>query len=75
MVSPVPASQLPDPLEMVRRLKEARTRYNVRIRFKNGREEHGAVTYVERLGRGRIIDVEREFAMDFSIHDLLDIMY
>lgn len=75
MVSPVPSHQLPDPLELIRRLKEARTRYNVRVRFKDGREEQGAITYVERLGRGRIIDVDREFAMDFALHDLLDVEY
>lgn len=75
MVSPVPPQELPDVLELVRRLKEARTRYNVRVRFKDGREEHGAVTYVERLGRGRIIDVDREFALDFAIGDLSEIDY
>ncbi len=75
MVSPVPAHQLPDPLELIRRLKEARTRYNVRVRFKDGREEQGAITYVERLGRGRIIDVDREFAMDFDLSDLVDVEY
>lgn len=75
MVSPVPPHELPDVLELVRRLKEARTRYNVRVRFKDGREEHGAVTYVERLGRGRIIDVDREFALDFAIGDLAEIEY
>jgi hypothetical protein len=75
MVSPVPPHELPDVLELVRRLKEARTRYNVRVRFKDGREEHGAVTYVERLGRGRIIDVDREFALDFAIGDLVEIEY
>ncbi len=75
MVSPVPPHELPDVLEIVRRLKEARTRYSVRVRFKDGREEQGAVTYVERIGRGRIIDVEREFALDFAVTDLVDIEY
>jgi len=75
MVSPVPPHELPDVLELVRRLKEARTRYNVRVRFKDGREENGAVTYVERLGRGRIINVDREFALDFAIDDLAEIEY
>ncbi len=75
MVSPVPAHQLPDPLELIRRLKEARTRYNVRVRFKDGREENGAITYVERLGRGRIIDVDREVALDFALQDLADVEY
>lgn len=75
MVSPVSQPAQPDVLELIRRLKEARTRYNVRVRFKDGREEHGAVTYAERLGRGRIIDVDREFAMDFTIADVSEIDY
>ena len=73
MVRPVPPEELPDPFELVRRLKEARTKYNVRLRFKDGREEFGAITYVERLGRGRLIDIEREFAMDFTLTDLAGI--
>ncbi len=75
MVRPVPESELPDPHEILHRLREARTRLTVRLRFKDGREEHGAITYVERLGRGRLIDVEREFAMDFHLHDLADVEY
>jgi len=51
------------------------SKYSVRLRFRDGREEQGAITFVERLGRGRIIDIEREFAMDFSIADLDSIEY
>jgi len=58
---------------LVESLKEARTQANVLLRFKNGREERGAITYQERLGRGRLIDIEREFAMDFEISDLVGI--
>ncbi|MHC4379590.1 MAG: hypothetical protein ACYSU1_00675 [Planctomycetota bacterium] len=46
------------------------TKYSVRLRFRDGREENGAITFVERLGRGRLIDMDREFSMDFSIADL-----
>ena len=51
------------------------TKYSVRLRFRDGREENGAITFVERLGRGRIIDIDREFAMDFSISELDSIEY
>ena len=51
------------------------SKYSVRLRFRDGREEQGAITFVERLGRGRIIDIEREFAMDFSIAALDSIDY
>jgi hypothetical protein len=75
MVRPVPESELPEPSELSARLKEGMTKYSVRLRFRDGREEHGAITFVERLGRGRIIDIEREFAMDFCIADLDSIEY
>ena len=60
---------------LVENLKEARTKCNVLLRFRSGREERGAITYQERLGRGRLIDIEREFAMDFAIADLVGIEY
>jgi hypothetical protein len=75
MVRPVPPSELPDPQELSARLKEGMTKYSVRLRFRDGREERGAITFVERLGRGRLIDIEREFAMDFSLTDLQGIDY
>ena len=70
MVRPVPESELPDPQELSARLKEGMTKYSVRLRFRDGREENGAITFVERLGRGRLIDMDREFSMDFCIADL-----
>lgn len=64
----------PEDLEnLILKLKEARTKFNVLLRFKTGREERGAITYQERLGRGRLIDIDREFAMDFAISDLAGI--
>lgn len=75
MVRPVPDSELPDPKDLSSRLKEGMTKYSVRLRFRDGREENGAITFVERLGRGRIIDIDREFAMDFSISELDSIEY
>ena len=58
---------------LIARLKDGRTKGSVLLRFKNGREERGAITYQERLGRGRLIDVDREFAMDFAIADVAGI--
>ena len=75
MVLPVPESELPEVKELSARLKEGMTKYSVRLHFRDGREENGAITFVERLGRGRIIDIDREFSMDFSIADLTAIDY
>ena len=42
----------------------------VRLRFKDGTEEQGAVTYIERLGTGRIIDITREVSRDYSVYEI-----
>ena len=70
MVRPVIESELPDLKKLSARLKEGMTKYSVRLRFRDGRSENGAITFVERLGRGRLIDMDREFSMDFCIADL-----
>jgi hypothetical protein len=56
--------------QMVLRLREARTQPNVRLVFQDGRQMDGAITYVERLGTGRLINVDEEFAADFNVHEL-----
>ncbi len=56
--------------DMILRLREARSQPNVRLVFKDGRHLDGAITFVERLGTGRLINVEDEFAADFNIYEL-----
>ena len=56
-------------------LQEARTQPNVKLAFKDGRIVDGAITFVERLGTGRLINVDREFSLDFNIVDLRDVTY
>ncbi|MBC8328957.1 MAG: hypothetical protein H8E31_09445 [Planctomycetes bacterium] len=55
---------------MILRLRQARTEPNVRLLFKDGRNMNGAITFVERLGTGRLINVDDEFAADFNIYEL-----
>ena len=63
-------------LEWLRtRLREARTQPNVTLGFKDGRSYDGAITFVERLGTGRLINVDCEFSMDFHIRELRDVAY
>ncbi|KAA3605001.1 MAG: hypothetical protein DWQ01_20595 [Planctomycetota bacterium] len=56
--------------KLMQRLREARTQPNVQLAFRDGRRLVGAITFVERLGTGRLINVEEEFALDFNIYDL-----
>ena len=70
MVRRATESELQDLETLMDRLQEAATRSSVTLRFKGGRVEQGYVTFVPRLGTGRIIDVERKFALDYNIHDL-----
>ncbi len=61
--------------EMILRLRQARTEPNVRLVFKDGRRLDGAITFVERLGTGRLINVENEFAADFNIYELKQVEF
>ena len=75
MVRPSDKLQSSDILRLQSRLKEARTQPNVKLAFKDGRVVDGAITFVERLGTGRLINVDREFSLDFSIYDLREVSY
>ena len=72
-------TELQDLQLLVDRLQTAHTRDSVTLCFKptsefpNGRMERGFVTFVPRLGSGRIIDVERKFSLDYNIHDLASV--
>ena len=73
MVRRVPEHELPSVEELIAKLKVAHTKSMVRLHFKDGSSEAGAVTYVERLGTGRIIDVTREVARDYNVYELAGI--
>ena len=73
MVRRATETELQDLQLLVDRLQTAHTRDSVTLRFKDGRMEHGFVTFVPRLGSGRIIDVERKFSLDYNIHDLASV--
>ena len=70
MVRRATDEELPDLHNLFRRLQLARTQPNVRLSFKDGRSYDGAITFVERLGTGRLINVDSEFSMEFNIHEL-----
>lgn len=61
--------------QIIRRLKEARSQPNVRLAFKDGRVYDGAITFVERLGTGRLINIDREFALGFNVYDIRAVEY
>jgi hypothetical protein len=70
MVRRIPEPELPPIQDLVDKLKIAHTKKTVLLKFKDGTEEHGAVTYVERLGTGRIIDIAREIARDYNVYEI-----
>jgi len=57
--------------KILTRLRLARTQPNVRLEFKDGRSADGAITFVERLGTGRLINIYEEISVDFHIYELL----
>ncbi len=62
-------------VEIVTRLREAQSAPHVRLAFKDGRVYDGAITFVERLGTGRLINVDTELSIQFSVYDLAEVSY
>lgn len=75
MVRPADKHENPELDKLRTQLREARTQPNVQLAFKDGRIVDGAITFVERLGTGRLINVDREFSLDFNIRDLRQVNY
>ncbi len=73
MVRRITETELPSVEELILKLQIAHTKKVVRVHFKDGSDEVGAVTYVPRFGTGRLIDVTREFSRDYSIYDVADV--
>lgn len=75
MVRPANDREFAQIQQIISRLKSARSQPNVRLAFKDGRVYDGAITFVERLGTGRLINVDREFAMGFNVYDIRSVEY
>lgn len=75
MVKPVNCNDLPTRDELIKLIKSGATRPQVRLVFKDGRRELGAITFFESQNKGRLIDVDREYALDFTISELQTIEY
>ncbi|MBT3340914.1 MAG: hypothetical protein HN405_08265 [Planctomycetes bacterium] len=61
--------------EIAKFLTDQCTKKVLDIRFKDGRLESGYVTYAARKGFGRIIDMPREFSMNFNIHEVSHVQF
>ncbi|RMH02786.1 MAG: hypothetical protein D6702_07755 [Planctomycetota bacterium] len=55
---------------MMLRLREATRQPQVRLVFRDGHTLEGAITFVERFGTGRLINIEQEVAENFNIYEL-----
>ncbi|MDP6849771.1 MAG: hypothetical protein QGH51_01715 [Planctomycetota bacterium] len=64
-----------DVVALIKRLQEARLQPSVRLIFKDGREYDGAITYQDRFGTGRIINIQTEFSRDYNVYDLKEVLY
>ncbi|HJM39558.1 MAG TPA: hypothetical protein QGG59_05530 [Planctomycetota bacterium] len=64
-----------DVIELIKQLQEARFQPSVRLVFKDGREFDGAITYQERFGTGRLINIQTEFSTEYNVYDLKEVIY
>ena len=51
----------------------ARTADKVTLYFKDGRVLHGALIFNQFKGTGRLINIDQEVSVDFSVDDLRDL--
>jgi len=54
-------------------LLNARTADKVTMHFKDGRVVHGALIFNPFKGTGRLINIEQELSVDFSVDDIRDL--
>ena len=51
----------------------ARTADKLTVHFKDGRAVHGALIFNPFKGTGRIINIDQELSVDFSVDDIRDL--
>jgi hypothetical protein len=54
-------------------LLNARTADKVTMHFKDGRVVHGALIFNPFKGTGRLINIDQELSVDFSVDDIRDL--
>lgn len=54
-------------------LLNARTADKVTMHFKDGRVVHGALIFNPFKGTGRLINIDQELSVDFSVEDIRDL--
>ena len=64
-----------DPERIYDLLLGSRTASECTLHFKDGRILRGALVFNQFKGTGRLINVDREFSLDFHIRDLDEVIY
>ena len=64
-----------DPEKIYDLLLGARTADNVTLNFKDGRIMQGALVFNQFKGTGRLINVDDEGSVDFSVDDIRDLKF
>ncbi len=68
-------SRITDSQRMYDQLLGARTADKVTLYFKDGRVMNGALIFNQFKGTGRLINIDHEVSLDFSIDDLRDLKF
>lgn len=68
-------SRTMDPEKIYDLLLGARTADNVTLNFKDGRIMQGALVFNQFKGTGRLINVDDEVSVDFSVDDIRDLKF
>jgi len=68
-------SRMTDSQRIYDLLLGARTADKATLYFKDGRVLHGALIFNQFKGTGRLINIEQEVSVDFSVDDLRDLKF
>ena len=68
-------SRAVDPERLYDLLLGARTAEVCTLHFKDGRVVHGALVFNQFKGTGRIINIDEEVSVDFSVDELRDLKF
>lgn len=56
-------------------LLEGTTKHEVRLEFRDGTSLRGAITFNPLVGRGRVFDIDRDFARDYEACELAKVHF
>jgi hypothetical protein len=75
MPSSIKKSRIADPERIYDLLLGARTAAECTLHFRDGRVMRGALVFNQFKGTGRLINIDQEISVDFSVDEIRDLKF